>query len=52
MTLAKRMIDEALVGLASGAAFSQSGECALRLCFASRLDKLEKAMVRLARVLG
>ncbi|MCW2238026.1 pyridoxal phosphate-dependent aminotransferase [Azospirillum canadense] len=52
VALATRIIDEALVGLAPGAAFGQGGEGALRLCYASRLDKLEEAMARLARVLG
>ncbi len=52
VALATRIIDEALVGLAPGAAFGQGGEGALRLCFASRLDRLEEAMGRLARVLG
>ncbi|MBP2292385.1 pyridoxal phosphate-dependent aminotransferase [Azospirillum rugosum] len=52
VALATRIIDEALVGLAPGAAFGQGGEGALRLCYASRLDKLEEAMGRLARVLG
>lgn len=51
VALAKRIIDEALVGLAPGAAFGRGGEGALRLCFASRLDRLEEAMGRLAQVL-
>jgi len=52
VALANRIIDEAAVGLAPGAAFGRGGEGALRLCFASRLDKLEEAMGRLTRVLG
>jgi aspartate/methionine/tyrosine aminotransferase len=47
LTLAKRLVDEANVGLAPGVAFGPGGEGALRLCYASRLDKLEEAMERL-----
>lgn len=51
MALAKRLVDEAGVGLAPGAAFGEGGEGHLRLCFASSPDRLEDAMARLARAL-
>lgn len=52
MALAQRIIDEAAVGLAPGTAFGEGGEGYLRLCFASRLDRVEEAMARITRVLG
>ncbi|WP_207457191.1 pyridoxal phosphate-dependent aminotransferase [Azospirillum sp. SYSU D00513] len=51
LALAKRIVDEANIGLAPGVAFGPGGEGALRLCFASRLDKVEEAMGRLMPVL-
>jgi aspartate aminotransferase len=50
-TLARRIIDEANVGLAPGAAFGEGGEGYLRLCFASSPGRLEQAMDRLTPVL-
>lgn len=51
MALARRIIDEAGVGLAPGTAFGPGGEGYLRLCFAARHDRLEEAMGRLTPVL-
>ncbi|MDX2103915.1 MAG: pyridoxal phosphate-dependent aminotransferase [Alphaproteobacteria bacterium] len=47
MALAKRLVDEAGVGLAPGAAFGAGGEGHLRLCFASAPDTVERALDRL-----
>lgn len=52
LALAKRIVREAEVGLAPGAAFGKGGEGFLRLCFAQAPELLERAMVRLKRVLG
>jgi aspartate/methionine/tyrosine aminotransferase len=43
-----RIVDEANVGLAPGAAFGQGGERFFRLCFHRRLDQVEEAADRLA----
>jgi aspartate/methionine/tyrosine aminotransferase len=43
-----RIVDEANVGLAPGAAFGQGGEGFFRLCFHRRLDQVEEAADRLA----
>ena len=51
MALAKRIVDEATVGLAPGAAFGEGGEGYLRLCFASSPERLKVAMERMAPVL-
>ncbi|HET8727746.1 MAG TPA: pyridoxal phosphate-dependent aminotransferase [Alphaproteobacteria bacterium] len=51
VALAKRLIDEAGVGLAPGSAFGVGGEGFLRLCFAGSHAHLEKAMDRLVPVL-
>jgi len=51
LDLAKRIIDEANVGLAPGAAFGDGGEGYLRLCFASSPEALTQAMERLVPVL-
>ena len=51
LALARRIVDEAKVGLAPGSAFGAGGEGHLRLCFASSPDRLEQAMERLAPVL-
>ena len=45
--LARRLIDEAGVGLAPGAAFGTGGEGFLRLCFARKREHLEEAADRL-----
>ena len=46
--LAKRIVDEANVGLAPGAAFGPAGEGFLRLCFAARPELVQEATDRLA----
>ncbi|HEV7370616.1 pyridoxal phosphate-dependent aminotransferase [Arenibaculum sp.] len=51
VALARRLVNEARVGLAPGAAFGEGGEGHLRLCFASSPERLEDAMSRLARAL-
>ena len=45
--LALRLVDEARVGLAPGAAFGAGGEGYLRLCFAASSKRLAEAMDRL-----
>ena len=45
--IAKRLVDEANVGLAPGFAFGQSGSAFMRLCFATNPDKLDQAIYRL-----
>lgn len=52
MALARRIIDEAGVGLAPGTAFGAGGDGAIRLCFASRLDSLKVALERMVPVLS
>jgi aspartate/methionine/tyrosine aminotransferase len=47
LALAKRLIDEASVGLAPGPAFGAGGEGFLRLCFARNPDSLSEAVRRL-----
>lgn len=47
VALAKRIVDEAAIGLAPGSAFGAGGEGCLRLCFASSEKRLERAMERL-----
>lgn len=49
--LARRIVDEANVGLAPGSAFGTGGEDGLRLCFARKAEDLEEAMRRLTPVL-
>ncbi len=51
IALAKRLIDEAGVGLAPGSAFGAGGEGYLRLCFAGSHAHLTKAMDRLVPIL-
>ncbi len=46
--LAKRIVDEANVGLAPGSAFGPAGEGYMRLCFLSRPDVVREATDRLA----
>lgn len=52
LALARRIVDEAGVGLAPGIAFGPEGEGWLRLCFAASLPKLGDALDRLAKQLG
>jgi aspartate/methionine/tyrosine aminotransferase len=49
---AMRLVDEANVGLAPGAAFGAGGQEGLRLCFARRHDDLEEVVRRLAGVIS
>jgi aspartate/methionine/tyrosine aminotransferase len=52
LAFAKRIVREAGVGLAPGAAFGKGGEGGyLRLCFAQAPELLERAMERLKRVI-
>ncbi len=50
--LAKRLVDEANVGLAPGSAFGPGGEGGLRLCFARKADDLVEAVRRMRPVLA
>lgn len=52
VALARRMVDEAKVGLAPGAAFGLGGEGHLRLCFAAAPETLATALDRLVAALG
>ena len=52
MVLAKRLIDEANVGLAPGQAFGAGGEGFLRLCFAASKETLQAGVERLVGVLN
>jgi aspartate/methionine/tyrosine aminotransferase len=52
MALAKRLIDQAHVGLAPGIAFGEGGEGFLRLCFAASHATLHTAVERLVTVLA
>jgi aspartate/methionine/tyrosine aminotransferase len=52
LALAKRLIDEAGLGLAPGAAFGEEGEGWLRWCFAARPEKNAAGLERLGRHLG
>jgi aspartate/methionine/tyrosine aminotransferase len=52
MMLAKRLIDEANVGLAPGQAFGAGGEGFLRLCFAASKETLQAGVERLVGVLN
>jgi aspartate/methionine/tyrosine aminotransferase len=45
--LAMKLVEEARVGLAPGAAFGAGGEGYLRLCFAASTARLSQAMDRL-----
>ncbi|MGV3633641.1 MAG: pyridoxal phosphate-dependent aminotransferase [Pseudorhodoplanes sp.] len=49
--LARRLVDEAQVGLAPGTAFGAGGEHFLRLCFARDPAQIKDACERIARVL-
>ena len=50
--LAFRLVDEAGVGLAPGAAFGPDSEGFMRLCFGVSHDKLEASMARLVPALA
>jgi aspartate/methionine/tyrosine aminotransferase len=52
MAIAKRLIDEANVGLAPGSAFAKSEDAWLRLCFARKADDLREASARLVKALA
>ncbi len=52
LALAKRLVRDAGVGVAPGAAFGTGGEGFLRLCFAQAPELLATAMERLKRALG
>jgi aspartate aminotransferase len=47
----KKVLRETQVGLAPGSAFGETGEGFIRLCYASTLDRLERAMDRLEPML-
>ena len=51
VALARRLVDEANVGIAPGAAFGNGGEGWLRLCFACSTPLLEKALDQMIPVL-
>ena len=48
---AKRLLNEARVGVAPGRAFGEAGEGFLRICFAREPDELDEALQRLAAFL-
>jgi aspartate/methionine/tyrosine aminotransferase len=52
LSLAKRLVREARVGLAPGIAFGPAGEGFLRLCFASSTQRLAQAIDRLGGALA
>jgi aspartate/methionine/tyrosine aminotransferase len=52
LAFAKKVLAEAKVGLAPGAAFGAAGEGYLRLCFASSRGRLEEAVDRLTPLLS
>jgi aspartate/methionine/tyrosine aminotransferase len=52
LALAKRLVDEAHVGLAPGSAFGSGGEGFLRLCFAASPATLRTGVERLAAALA
>ncbi len=49
--LARRLVDEAQVGLAPGTAFGKGGEHFLRLCFARDPEQIRDACERIAKLL-
>jgi aspartate aminotransferase len=49
---AKRLLMETRVGLAPGVAFGAGGEGNVRICYASKREVVEEAMVRLERFLS
>lgn len=52
LALAKRLVEEAGLGLAPGSAFGEDGEGWLRWCFAARPEKLEEGLRRLSGFLA
>jgi aspartate/methionine/tyrosine aminotransferase len=52
MAIAKRLVDDANVGLAPGVAFSSTEDAWLRLCFARKAEDLTEATARLVRALS
>jgi aspartate/methionine/tyrosine aminotransferase len=50
--MAKRLVAEAGLGLAPGAAFGPEGEGWLRWCFATREAAIDEGLDRLARWIG
>lgn len=52
VALARRVVDEAGVGLAPGVAFGAGGDGALRLCYAGGLDRIGEAVRRITPVLS
>ncbi len=52
LALAKRLVSDAGLGLAPGAAFGEGGEGWLRWCFAAPPDKLDQGLERLGRYLA
>ncbi len=52
LALAKRLVDQAGLGLAPGAAFGQGGEGWLRWCFAADRSRLDEGLARLSAYLG
>jgi aspartate aminotransferase len=52
LAFAREILDKTGVGLAPGAAFGESGEGYLRLCFAATPDTLSDALDRLESLLG
>ena len=52
LSLCKRLVAEAGLGLAPGSAFGPEGEGAIRWCFASSLPRLEQGVERLKRFLA
>ncbi len=52
LRLAKRLVGEAGLGLAPGAAFGEGGEGWLRWCFAARPERLDEGLARLSAFLA
>jgi aspartate/methionine/tyrosine aminotransferase len=52
LSLCKRLVAEAGLGLAPGSAFGAEGEGAIRWCFANSLDRLQQGLDRLAHFLA
>ena len=52
LALAKRLVEEAGLGLAPGSAFGDDGEGWLRWCFAARPEKLDDGLARLGAFLA
>jgi aspartate/methionine/tyrosine aminotransferase len=52
LALAKRLVNEAGLGLAPGAAFGEGGEGWLRWCFAADRSRLDEGLARLRAYLG